>query len=121
MKKTKDRLRAMGVLNMHYMLKTWGKPRVDDIGLRYSVPPSRSMKPRGTDVHSPSHQTDPKSHWMDYGRKFFGGPRAQSMPAAEAWASEKYGIAEWAPCPFGGRIPATVRARMLAALKKAAP
>ena len=46
----------------------------------------------------------------DQGSKAFVGYRAESMPLALAWASERYGVTEWAPSPFGGaQVPKEIR------------
>ena len=44
-------------------------------------------------------------HWADYGSKCFlvwgRKDRADKLSAAKMWASDKFGIVEWARDPFG--------------------
>lgn len=71
-------------------------------------------------------KTDPKGHWTQNGRKFFGAStmrhpgltapeaRRRAIEQAQAWATETYGVGTegWARDPFGGYGPADfVKAR----------
>lgn len=103
MSKFADKLRALNIYNNHDILKRFGK-HGHDVYVDYDKAESRGRCSHST-VYSPSHKTDPQSAWYDYGNKSFVGNRKESLPKAMEWASDKYGIAEWAVSPFGGRIP----------------
>lgn len=73
-------------------------------------------------VARPGYETNPDSHWRDYGNKVFlvwgGGKqthkeaKASTLEEAQKWVEEKYGIKEWARDPFGAYGEATfVKAR----------
>mgnify|MGYP001605275579 CR=1 FL=1 len=55
-------------------------------------------------------KTDPKASWKDYGCKFFlvglDKTRQEQLEVAKQWASEKYGIKEWAKTPYGAWMEA---------------
>lgn len=119
MSKRQDALRKMDVFNMHYVLSRFGERGVDDVGIDYRPRESRGVV-SGSYALSPNHATAPNAAWYDHGKKTFYGNRSESMPKAMAWASERYGIAGWKPGPFGGKIPATVHARMMQAIKETA-
>lgn len=68
-----------------------------------------------------NHKTDPSGPWYNYGRKTWTcavSDRAEKLAAAKAWASERYGITEWAKDPFGGwqdkRVVDAVNAKLKA-------
>ena len=108
-------LRATGVINTHDLLKRFGD-KGRDVAVSYYVRDARGVMPSSSKVWSPTFKTDPQAHWTDYGSKAFSGNRAESFPLAKAWASERYGIKEWAP--FGGdHVPAEVLARAREAVK----
>lgn len=119
MSKITDSLRAIGHYNTYGLLATFSD-KGQDVGCSYSPPEPRACRGHTARVFSPSHQTDPGSAWYEHGMKTFVGRISESLPAAMAWASEKYGVREWVPCPFNrsARIPAIVRKRALAALKE---
>jgi hypothetical protein len=119
MSKLEDQLRAIRVFNTHELLLRFGVPG-RDVGLTYYPPETRSVRPNMTKVYSPTFKTNPKAHWSDYFCKVFIGNRAESMPEAQAWASEQYGITEWAPDPTsrGGKVPKYVVDAAKAAVKK---
>ena len=113
-----DKLREAGVVNTHDLLKRFGTPGVDDVAVVYYPAEDRGPCARAS-VYSPSHETDPDAAWYDYKQKTFVGLRAKSVPRARAWASERYRVAEWAPCPTGrgAWVPAHLRRRALDAVK----
>lgn len=108
MSRLAEALRAMGIYNNHNLLSRFGEPG-RDVWCEYHAPEPRSCTCQTTRVYSPSHKTRPDAPWYDHGRQAFIGNRAESMPLAVTWASERYGIDEWAPSPFGGKVPAYVR------------
>jgi hypothetical protein len=120
MSKLVEQLREIGVINTHDLLRKFadvGK----DVACSYSTSAARSVMCSRTTVFSPSHKTSPESAaWYDYGNKTFNGGRTDSLNAAMAWASEKYGITEWATCPTdrSAKIPAYVLTRAKEALKE---
>jgi hypothetical protein len=63
-------------------------------------------------VGSPYFKTDEDAHWMDYGRKtfsaHFNGGWRKSIEVAKEWATETYGISEWARNRVGDWVPAIV-------------
>lgn len=109
MSKIADQLRELRVFNTHEILSRFGAKGLDVAAL-YVTPSARSVMARATMIYSPSHQTNPNAAWYDNGCKSFVGTKEKSMPKAIAWASEKYGITEWATCPFdrSAKIPAEV-------------
>lgn len=114
MSKLADTLREMRVRNTHGILKRFVVLDVTSIGCTYA--PAERLRPHKSRVYSPFFKTDPDAAWYDYGCKAFVGKRAESMPQALAWATDQYGVSEWAPSPFGGYIPKAI----LDAAKKAA-
>jgi len=114
----KKRLAKIGVINTWDLLKKFGVPHKTDIVVSYYPPESRSVRPARSHVSSPSHRTDPKASWYDYGNKSFPGYRDESVPEAVKWATETYGITEWAvdPTDPSGRVPKVVRDMAVAAL-----
>lgn len=118
MSKLADALREQfKIFNTHGLLSKFGdKDR--DIAVSYTAPDQRSVMANGSAVWSPSFKTDPQSAWYDHGKRTFVGNRAESMPRALKWATETYGITDWAPCPFGGaKVPKYVLDRAKAAVK----
>lgn len=113
MGKLADALSAMRIHNNHNLLSRFGGER--DVWVEY-VPPDR-VRAQKSAVYSITHQTDPNASWYDHGNKTFVGNRARSLPVALAWATETYGITEWAASPFGGKVPAHVLAKAKAAVK----
>ena len=116
----RDRLRKVGVINTHDLLKKFGVPGKTDVAVHYYRPEPRMVRGPHSNVFSPSHKTDPQAHWSDHGCKAFTGNRAESSEEAIAWATEKYGIKEWVPDPTGMavRVPKSVRDAVMAALEK---
>jgi len=109
MSKLADKLRKMGVYNTHDMLTHFRVRGISPIACVYFQ--SETMRSGRSAVFSPFRKSDPDAPWYNYGKKTFVGKRAESMPKAIAWATEQYGIEEWAPCPFGGAyIPKAVLA-----------
>lgn len=119
MSKLSDRFRAAGIFNTWDILRRFGKPG-RDVGCLYHVSEPRSCMCHGTKIFSPSHKTEPGGAWYNYDCKFFIGRRADSMPRAIKWASEKYGIDEWNTCPMdpSAKIPSEVRQEAMKFLKQ---
>lgn len=105
MSKLADKLRAMRVFNDHDLLSRFAANRKRAIAVDYIPPEGRLVRAHSSRVWSPFFQTDPNSAWYDHGHKTFVGRRSESLPKALAWATEQYGIAEWATSPFGAKIP----------------
>lgn len=116
-----DQLHALRIVNTHDLLRRFADKGQDVACCWCGHGDSRSVRAHGAHVYSPSHKTDPTAHWTDYGQKRFGGPRDEALPAALAWASEKYGVAAWAvdPTDRNARVPKVVRERAEAAVKAA--
>ncbi len=117
-----DALRGIGVINTHDMLVRFGQRRKDDVACLYHVG-HRGLAPE-TVAYSPSHHTDPQeTGWRGLGRKHFHGSRRESMPKAIAWATERYGIADWRRCPMepSNMVPATVLERAREAVRAPEP
>lgn len=119
MSKLRDRFRAAGIFNTYQILERFAKPG-RDVACLYHTSEPRSCMCHGTKIFSPSHKTDPGGAWYNYDCKFFIGRRVDSMLRAIAWASKKYGIAEWDACPMdpSARIPREVRQTALKFLKE---
>lgn len=53
----------------------------------------------------PGYNTDPKSHWQDYGNKTFIVPgrsaKDETFAEARAWAEAKFGPITWVKTPYG--------------------
>lgn len=83
----------------------------------------RISRPAVWRVYRVGFKTDPGAFWMDNGSKAFqlyryDGTHAERKIAcleeAKTWASERYGITEWARTPFGSWMDAAfVKERML--------
>jgi hypothetical protein len=114
---TKEQMRSVGVYNAHNFAN--GAIFVD-------------YTPRDTgrggfsakwQVCWAGHVTDPKAHWADYGKKTFNvfgkDEKETARLEAIAWATEKYGIKEWAKTPFGSYMDAGFVAKRLGELKAA--
>jgi len=116
----KKRLEKIGIINTWDLLKKFGVPHKTDIAISYYPPEGRSVRPARSQVWSLSHRTDPKASWYDYGKKSFTGYHDESVPEAVKWATEKYGITEWAVDPTypSGRVPKVLRDMAVAALAK---
>lgn len=116
MSKLREQLRARGIINTWDVLTKFGTKR-NAIAVSYSRAPSGRMGYgdfNHATVWSPFFKTDPEEH--RYNGKVFGGNRAKSIPKAVAWATEKYGITEWATCPTDPscKIPKELREAALA-------
>lgn len=117
MSKTSEALRNIGIYNDHGLVARFGTAKKDDLFLSYDAP--ERARCGGTRVHSPSHQTDPKAHWQDWGCKSFTGGRTESLAEAQEWAAKTYGITEWSASPFSSsaRVPTHILKAAKAALK----
>lgn len=113
---TKALLNAAGIHNSHNVCHEGGgsvyifyKPR--GLGRSYRSP---KWAVDGIGFH-----VDSTAEWIDHGCKVFTcnrDTREQRLADAKAWASEKYGISEWARDPFGGWQDAVVLERVRALL-----
>lgn len=68
-------------------------------------------------VARPGFLTDPKGPWYNYGNKTFvvfgRHDKLAVFEEAKAWASERFGIKEWARTPYGSWMDAEfVKARL---------
>ena len=67
------------------------------------------------EIFSPYFKTDPEAHWTDYGKKKFTvthrGEKKTVLAEAMQWASEKYGVQEWAKNRAGDYVPKEIEAR----------
>lgn len=79
------------------------------VAVCYSPGASRRCEPHKATVYSPFFKTDPKGHWANHGSKAFVGKRAESVPAALAWATKRYRIKEWKGNRWGDKVPAIVQ------------
>jgi hypothetical protein len=110
MSQYQERLRAAGIINTWDILTKFAAEGLDVACDFSGKGPARSYECAKTRVWRPKHKTDPNAAWYDYGRKTFVGTREESMPLALKWASEKYGITQWVPCPTdrNAKIPKEV-------------
>lgn len=119
--KIRDQLRAIGVINTFDILTRFGN-RMTGIACQYHAQQPRSVLGSRTLVWSPFFKTAPNSAaWYDHGNKALVGDRAESLPAAVAWATTVFRIMEWAPCPTdpgNTRIPKCVRDAAIAAARE---
>lgn len=117
-----DQLRTIRIFNAHnfagngnvYISYT---PRGD----------GRSMHSPEWGIYRPGYQTDPGAPWYDYGNKKFllfthgathAERKAAALALAKGWASQKYGITNWAKTPFGDWMEAEFVKNRTAALKR---
>lgn len=135
MSKITDELRRLGIFNDHGFCYESGpvneiysivRPEPPMIEGLPAVIPFVSYVPAetGRGYRSPCWRvtrghfvTDKSAHWSDNGKKTFTVHRreekAEQLAAALAWASECYGIVEWAKTPFGAYAPKPfVKARL---------
>lgn len=117
MSKIKDKLGEVKVHNAHNFAGH------GNVYIAYSPNEyGRIMRPARWQVVRPGFKTDPDGHWMNYGHKTFllvnaGETHKEkkeiALEEAKAWASERYGITEWAKTPFGDWMDADfVKARL---------
>jgi len=116
MNKLAEQLREIHVHNDWELVSRFGEAG-RDVYLSYTRNDARSVLANRTHVVRPGFKTDPQAHWADYGCKAFIGNKKESIPLAEAWASERYGITGWTTSPFGGRVPMEVMRSARAAVK----
>jgi hypothetical protein len=118
MSKLQDNLRFIGVFNAHILLSRFAEPG-KDVACSYSPPEPRACRCATAHVWSPSHKTNPKGHWSDYGKMAFVGYKKESMPKAIAWATERYGVTKWVPDPTNRStmIPEAAREAAIAAIR----
>lgn len=123
MSKLTDSLHSIGVSNDHGFFNEVGQ-----VWIQYVAGDSgRGGRSGRAQVYRRGFKTDPDGPWYDYGRKTFNGwetplptdvtLRAHCLALAQAWAGERYGIAEWVRSPFGGYGDAVFVKRRLAELK----
>lgn len=117
MSKTTDLLGTVGVVNDHGFFNRQGLVWID------YTPADNGRGGHGgyATVFGQGVKTNPGGHWQDYGRKTFrmrDNPvgvtlKAYRVGLAQVWATERYGVKEWARTPFGGYGDAVfVRARL---------
>ena len=103
MSKIKATLRAKKIVNVHELL--WAFGTKEDVAVSFrGADNGRGGRGAYCHVWSPRFQTDPNSHWRDYGKKTFHGKRGKSLPEAMAWATKTYygGVDPiWTPSPTG--------------------
>ena len=117
MSKITDKLNEAGIYNAH------GFAGHGNVYIVYT--PNDNMRgglSARWQVDRPGYRTDPDAHWQDRGCKTFdlfnvGGTHKEkkeiAFAEAKAWASERYGITEWARTPFGSWMDANfVKARL---------
>lgn len=127
MSKAYEALRAIGIFNSYEAAKRGESPIY--IAYRAAITGRASQsaawqvhdaRGRGTDDAPKERQ-----HWRDYGKKTFNVyGRDQQVPqkeAAIAWATERYGIAEWGTIPGLGKdlFPIQTVQAVKAAMKEA--
>lgn len=119
MSKLKDKLREHHIVNTYDLLVKFGVGGRDVACGFTGAGDARSCRCAATQVWRPKHNTDPRAAWYNYGRKTFVGARAESLPQAIAWATERYGITEWVsdPTDKNTKIPREVLDAALAFLK----
>lgn len=115
-RKTIDYLRGMGIHNTYELLRAFANPKRDIAISRGEL--------RQHQVHSPTHETDPKAAWYNHGRKtFYGVGDKNPLLTAKQWVEQRYGIGptEWAvdPTDRATIVPKEVSARALAKVKAA--
>jgi hypothetical protein len=104
-------------LRDHHVINTWDvlmkfAPPELRVAVQYKKGNGRAVSNPRSQVWKPGVVTDPTAAWYDHGNKTFLGVMDQSLPAAIAWASGKYGIKDWVPCPTDPmctKIPKAVR------------
>jgi len=113
-------LRAGRIFSTHDILVSFGIRGSTDVACFYArISEPLGMVP-GCYIYSPSHRTDPQARRHDHRCKTFVGERSESMPRALAWASRRYGVTEWAPCPLDAyaMIPRVVREAALTCVRE---
>ena len=113
MSKFTEQMRKVGVHNSNAFA---GK---GNVYISYNSGNSRACQPSRWQVHRPGFKTDSTAHWMDYGSKsFLGRKQSGAFDEAKEWASERYGIKEWARTPFGDWMDAEFVKTRVAELKR---
>jgi hypothetical protein len=109
-----DQLRTIRVFNNYELLARFG--RRSDFAVEY-VPDSWGGHPRGTCVSSPRPHAglEKTSSLSAAWERVFVGKRANTFEAAVRWATGISG--DYAPSPFGGRVPRRVLDKARAAVK----
>lgn len=99
MKLTKELLRANRAFNDWELCK-FSEGRVY---IAFTPADSRGVTSSKWQVIGVHEKTDPTGPWYNYGSKsFLGNMRSDALDKAKQWASEKYGIKEFAKSPFRG-------------------
>lgn len=115
--KLRELLRSVGVVNAYLFAKVEGSPvyidyRVEERG--------RAYQSAAWQVSRCGFKTDPDAHWRDAGKKTFlvhgRDKKAPQEAAAKTWASERFGVTEWAKTPFGTWMEKAFVERRLAEL-----
>ena len=139
MSKAADRLREIKVYNDYDVLTIAAQIGVVPVAVLYRPQDTgRAYQGAAWQVHHLREKTDPDGHWRDYGHRTFtvsfyergivaenGRSRAAAgnkaaLAAALAWASERYGVAEWGTVPGlpRGHFPAEAAAKVKAMLRE---
>ena len=63
--------------------------------ITYMPREARRVLPNRAMVYRVGYKTAPKAPWYDHGNKSFVGNMRESVPAAKAWAEERYDIKAW--------------------------
>lgn len=114
MKLTKELLRANRAFNDWELCK-FSEGRVY---ISFVPADSRGVTSSKWQVVGAHEKTDPTGPWYNYGNKsFLGKMRSDAFDKAKQWASEKYGIKEFARSPFRGWHDAEALARALKKLE----
>ena len=120
MSKLTELLKKANVFNAHGFATTHNPH--SEVFIEYSAGETgRASRTAAWRVYRIGFQTDPETHWMNYGNKTFfiqgEGPHSELKTSifeeARAWAEERYGISEWARTPYGSWMEASfVKARL---------
>jgi hypothetical protein len=118
--KLTEQLRSVGIVN------PWQFAGRGNVYIDYTPANNgRGGRSARWQVTRPGFRTDPNGAWYNNGHKtFWVYSRADKEPKlfeAKAWASERYGIKEWARTPFGSWMDAEFVKKRLAELKSAQP
>lgn len=100
--KLRELFSTVGVFNPHNFAAVEGAP----VYVSYRKEESgRAYQSAAWQVIRVGLKTDPDAHWRDQGNATFGvyrrDQKATQEVAAKAWASERYGVTEWAKTPYG--------------------
>ncbi len=110
-KLTKSRLGQLRIVNNHDFAEN------DQPVITYISDVGRGGRGRGWEVWMRNRRIDAKGAWYDNGAMTFrGASKAEQFELAKAWATERYGVKEWARTPFGSWMDAEFVKKRMAAL-----